>query len=398
MAKDSQLSDTTLRAIKPTGKAQKLFDGGGLFLFVAPKGGKLWRLKYRFGGIERLLSLGAYPQIGLKDARKLRDEAKEKIAKGVDPGCSKKAAKETLYAAQNNTFEIIGREWWHLKKSGWVEAHAEKILARLENYVFPLVGKRVIDEIKAPELLQAIRNIEARGKGETARRALQNCSQIFRFAIATGRAERDAAADLRGALAPVQSKSFATIIDAKKVGALLRSISGYDGYFPVRCALRMAPYVFVRPGELRQAEWTEFDLDKAEWRIPAERMKMRELHIVPLSRQVVEILHELHPYTGQGRYLFPSVRTGQRPISDVTMLAGLRRLGYSKEEMCVHGFRAMASTLLNELGYNRDWIERQLAHGERNAVRAAYNYAEYLPERRKMMQEWSDYLDELKLQ
>lgn len=351
-----------------------------------------------FWGYGEAAFFGRIPPISLKDARKLRDEAKEKIAKGIDPGCSKKAAKETLYAAQNNTFEIIGREWWHLKKSGWVEAHAEKILARLENYVFHHLGKRVIDDIKAPELLLAIRNIESRGKGETARRVLQNCSQIFRFAIATGRAERDPAADLRGALAPVQSKNFATIIHAKEVGALLRSIEGYEGYLPVCCALRMAPYVFVRPGELRQAEWAEFDLDKAEWRIPAARMKMRELHIVPLARQVVAILRELYPYTGNGRYLFPSVRTNQRPISDVTLLAGLRRLGYGKEDMCVHGFRAMASILLNELGYNRDWIERQLAHGERHAVRAAYNYAEYLPERRKMMQEWAEYLDGLRRQ
>lgn len=396
MPQDMRLTDTAIRAAKATDKAQKLFDGGGLFLFIAPKGGKLWRLKYRFGGAEKLLSLGAYPQIALKDARKLRDEAKELLAKGIDPGCTKKAAKEALHTAAANTFEMIAREWWHVKKSGWVTAHAEKILGRLENYIFPVVGKKAITDIKPPELLAALRIIEERGKGETARRALQNCSQIFRYAIATGRAERDPASDLRGALAPVISKNFATITDTRGVGALLRSLHGYEGYFPVCCALRMAPYVFVRPGELRQAEWAEFDLENAEWRIPAARMKMRELHIVPLARQVVAVLRELQPYTGHLRYLFPSVRTATRPISDVTLLAGLRRLGYTRDAMCVHGFRSMASTLLNELGYNRDWIERQLAHGERNDVRAAYNYAEYLPERRKMMQEWADYLDRLR--
>ena len=224
---------------------------------------------------------------------------------------------------------------------------------------------------------------------------MQNCSQVFRYAIATGRAERDIAADLRGALKPVKETNLASIKEPKGIGALLRNIDAYTGNVIVRAALRMAPYVFVRPGELRRAEWSEFSLD-AEWRIPAERMKMRQLHIVPLSRQVLTVLDDLRQYTGRGRYLFPSMRANSAPISDMTLLAGLPRLGYGKEEMTVHGFRSMASTLLNEQGYNRDWIERQLAHGERNSIRAAYNYAEYLPERRRMMQEWADYLDELR--
>ena len=231
---------------------------------------------------------------------------------------------------------------------------------------------------------------------DTAHRILQDTSRIFRYAIATGRAERDPAADLKGALTVPRKGHFATIVDTKEIGQLLRDVDAYSGNLVVRAALRLAPYVFVRPGELRKAEWTEFDLENAEWRIPAKRMKMRVLHIVPLSRQVLGILRDLHPYSGDGPYLFPSVRAKSAPISDMTLLAGLRRLGYSKEQMTVHGFRSLASTLLNEQGYNKDWIERQLAHGERNSVRASYNYAEYLPERRKMMQSWADFLDSLR--
>ena len=253
-----------------------------------------------------------------------------------------------------------------------------------------------IDTITPLKLLEALRRIEARGAVETAHRALQNCGCIFRYAIATGRAERDSAADLKGALAPVVSKNFATITEPKGIGRLLRDIYAYEGNLIVRAALCIAPYVFVRPVELRAAEWAEFNLDTAEWRIPSARMKMRQVHIVPLARQVISILEDLRQYTGHGRYLFPSMRGESRCISDATLLRALRCMGYSKEEMTVHGFRSMASTLLNERGYNRDWIERQLAHGERNSIRAAYNYAEYLPERQKMMQWWADYLDGLR--
>ena len=390
------LADTSIRNAKPQDKPVKLFDGGGLFMLITPAGGKLWRLKYRFNGKEKLLSLGAYPAVTLLDARRRREEAKTQLAQEIDPGAHKQAAKAATRAESENAFEIVAREWFAKNKGSWVDTHAEKIIRRLENYIFPIIGKKPIHQVTAPELLKALREVETRGIPDVAHRALQNCSRIFRYAIATGRAERDTAADLRGALVPVKSENLASIIEPRAIGALLRDIDAYSGNIIVRAALRMAPYVFVRPGELRRAEWAEFNLAGAEWRIPAARMKMRQVHIVPLARQVICILEDLQAYTGGGRFLFPSMRASTAPISDVTMLAGLRRLGYTKEQMCVHGFRSMASTLLNEQGYNRDWIERQLAHGERNSIRAAYNYAEYLPERRRMMQKWADYLDELR--
>lgn len=392
------LTDTALRNLKTPSNPVKMFDGGGLYLHVTPTGGKWWRLKYRVGGKEKLLALGVYPDVSLKDARKRRDEAREQIAAGIDPGAHKKAVKAAVRAECTNSFEVVAREWFDKYKETWVQSHGGKILARFEKDVFPIIGGKAVQEVSAPELLDAIRRIEARGAFETAHRTLQNCGQVFRYAIATGRAERDPAADLRGALAPVKSTSFATVTDPSAIGAMLRDIEAYPGNVIVRAALRMAPYVFVRPGELRRAEWGEFNLDGAEWRIPAARMKMREVHIVPLARQVVDILNELYLFTGQGRFLFPSMRATSAPISDVTLLAALRRMGYDKETMTVHGFRSMASTLLNEQGYNADWIERQLAHGERNSVRAAYNYAQHLPERRRMMQEWADYLDGLRCQ
>ena len=392
------LSDTAIRSAKPQDKPAKLFDGGGLFLLVTPNGGKWWRLKYRFGGKEKLLSLGVYPAVSLKEARKRREEAKEQIAMGIDPGANRKAVKEAVRAEAVNSFEVVTREWHDKQKDTWVKSHGDKIFARFVNDIFPIIGAKAVGTVTAPELLEALRRIEARGAVETAHRTLQNCGQVFRYAIATGRAERDPSADLRGALSPIKHTSFASITEPKEIGALLRDIEAYQGNIIVCAALRMAPYVFVRPGELRRAEWEEFNLDaqEPEWRIPASRMKMRKLHIVPLSRQVVAILQDLHSYTGNERYLFPSMRAKSAPISDVTLLAALRRMGYDKESMTVHGFRSMASILLNERGYNRDWVERQLAHGERNTVRAAYNYAEYLPERRRMMQEWADYLDELR--
>ena len=392
------LNDTALRNVKPQEKPFKLFDGGGLFLLVTPNGGKWWRLKYRFGGKEKLQALGVYPGVSLKEARCRRDLAREQIAAGIDPGAHKKAVKEAVRADTQNSYEILAREWYEKYSSAWTPSNRGKVLARQVNDIFPYVGELPIHQVTAPQLLEALRRIESRGALDTAHRALQDCSRIFRYAIATGRAERDTAADLRGALPPAKGSSFATITDTKAVGGLLRAIDGYGGGVVVGCALRFAPLVFVRPGELRQAEWAEFDLPGAEWRIPAGRMKMRQVHIVPLSRQALAVLYELHRFTGYGRFLFPSARTETRPISDVTLLAGLRRMGYTQGEMTVHGFRAMASTLLNELGYNRDWIERQLAHGERDSIRAAYNYAEYLPERRRMMQEWADYLDGLREQ
>lgn len=390
------LSDTAIRNAKPKDKAFKLFDAEGLFLIVTPNGGKWWRLKYRINGKEKLLSLGTYPDTGLKVARSKRDEARAMLAQGIDPSARRQAAKDAAKAETDNAYEVIAREWYARHSPAWAPSNSVKVLARQVNDIFPLLGKRPIGQITAPELLTALRRIENRGAVDTAHRTLQDCSRIFRYAIATGRAERDPAADLKGALAPVKSTTFASIKEPAAIGALLRDIDAYTGNRIVRAALQLAPYVFVRPGELRRAEWAEFNLDAAEWRIPAAKMKMRVMHIVPLARQVLELLRDLHPYTGGGRYLFPGMRANSAPISDMTLLAGLRRLGYGKEEMTVHGFRSMASTLLNEQGYNRDWIERQLAHGERNAVRAAYNFAEYLPERRKMMQEWADYLDSLR--
>ena len=393
----SKLTDTFLRSVKATGQVQKKADGGGLYIHVSPTGGKLWRMAYSFDGKQKTLSFGAYPAVSLKDARQKREEAKEQLAKGIDPGAQKKAVKAAIKTESTSSFEVVAREWFDKFKDSWVDHHGKKIFARLEKDIFPLIGGKAIGSVTAPELLEVLRRIEARGAIETAHRTLQNCGQIFRYAIATGRAERDPTADLRDALSPVNSTNFASITEPKDIGALLRDIDEYTGNLIVRAALRMAPYVFVRPGELRRAEWSEFNMEDAEWRIPASRMKMKEKHIVPLSRQVVSILEDLHQYTGHTRYLFPSMRANSAPISDVTLLAALRRMGYDKDTMTVHGFRSMASTLLNEQGYNRDWIERQLAHGERNTVRASYNFAQYLPERRKMMQEWSDYLDGLRV-
>ena len=390
------LSDTQLRNMKATGKAQKISDGGGLYLHLSPAGGKLWRMAYRFEGKQKTVCFGAYPALSLKEAREKRDESKALLARGIDPSLHKQAAKAASIAETANAYEVVAREWHAKYAPGWTESNAERVLARQAKDVFSFIGKRPIAQISAPELLAVLRKVEERGALDTAHRILQDTSRIFRYAIATGRAERDPGADLKGALPVPRKGHFSTIVDTKEIGQLLRDIDAYSGNLIVRAALRLAPYVFVRPGELRKAEWSEFDLENAEWRIPAKRMKMRVLHIVPLSRQVLGILHDLHPYSGDGLYLFPSVRAKSAPISDMTLLAGLRRLGYSKEQMTVHGFRSLASTLLNEQGFNRDWVERQLAHGERNSVRASYNYAEYLPERRKMMQTWADFLDSLR--
>lgn len=396
------LTDTAIRSAKPRAKAFKLFDGGGLYLEVSPAGGKWWRWKYRCGGKEKRLSLGVYPDVSLKAAREKRDTARQQLAAGIDPGQARKA--EKLARAGAESFEAVAREWLAKFSPGWVPEHSDRILKRLERDLFPWLGKQPIAGIKAPELLAVLRRIESRGAVETAHRAMQNCGQVFRYAVATGRAERDPTGDLRGSLPPRKAKHHASIIDAKGIGALLRAIDTYEGFVVTKSALRLAPLVFVRPGELRKAQWPEIDFEKAEWRIPAERMKMRDQHIVPLSRQSIDILREIEPLTSRGiaakpdapRYVFPSARSHERPMSENAVLAALRRMGYTKEEMTGHGFRSMASTLLHEQGWNHQAIERQLAHAERNAVSAAYNFAEHLPERRTMMQAWADYLDALK--
>ena len=394
------LNDTAVRKAKPGEKPRKLSDARGLFLLLTPNGGKYWRFKYRFAGKEKLLALGTYPDVSLADAREKRDEARKCLAKEIDPGALKQLQKMTRLDAAANTYEMIAREWYVKHATNWAASHGEKILNRLKRDVFPWLGGRPISEITAPEILVVLRRIEKRGALDTAHRAHQNIGQVFRYAIASGVADRNPAADLRGALPPAKETHYPTITGPNEIGQLLRDIETFSGSFVTKCALRLAPLVFVRPGELRKAEWCEFDLDAAEWRIPAARMKMRELHIVPLSRQAIEVLRELAPLTDRvltakpeaPRYVFPGARSFIRPMSENTVNAALRRLGYAKEQITGHGFRSMASTILNEQGWNRDAIERQLAHGERDSIRAAYNYAEYLPERRRMMQAWADIL------
>ena len=378
------------------GKPLRLSDEKGMYLEVMPNGSKYWRMKYRFNGKEKRLAFGVFPDVGLADARDKRDEARRLLAEGIDPGEHRKVQKAAKVLQAENSFEAVAREWFAKYLPTWVASHADKIMRRFERDLFPWLGSRPIADIEAPELLAALRRIEKRGAMETAHRAMQNAGQVFRYAIATGRAKRNPATDLTGALAPTVKKSFPTITDPTKVAELLRAIDGYQGTLATQCALKLAPLVFVRPGELRHAEWEEIDLDNAVWVIPGERMKMREKHIVPLSSQAVETLRELHALTGHNRYVFPGARTNGRPMSENTVNAALRRLGYDKEAMTGHGFRHMASTLLNEQGWNRDAIERQMAHAERNSIRATYNYAEYLPERKRMMQAWADYLDGLK--
>ena len=393
------LTDTAIRTAKPTDKAVKLFDGGGLYLEIAPSGGKWWRLKYRFQGKEKRISLGTYPTVSLKDARERREQAKRLIEQGIDPSNQRKEAKAAAAAIeqeQNTTFEAVARDWFSKKRNAWTPGHQKKILSRLENQLFPFLGAKLFSSLEPGDFLAAIQKAESRGAIETAHRLAQLCGQVSRYARIVGLTRYDVAAGLTEALTPVQTNHYATITDPTEVGHLLRAIDEYAGEPSICFALKVLPFVFVRSVELRGAEWREFDFESATWIIPAERMKMKRPHTVPLARQVITLLNDLHSLTGNGRYLFPSLFSASRPISDMGLLNALRRMGYAKGVMTIHGFRSMASTLLNEQGYRADVIEAQLAHGEKNAIRAAYNHAEYLPERRQMMQEWADYLDELK--
>ncbi|MBN3779814.1 integrase arm-type DNA-binding domain-containing protein [Burkholderia sp. Ac-20345] len=398
------LTDTTIRNTKPTEKPIKLFDGGGLFLLVTPAGQRYWRLKYRADGKEKLLALGVYPEVTLATARRKRDEAREKLAAGIDPGAAKKAEKRTQRLSAENSFEAVAREWHAKYAASWSESHGARILRRLEVDAFPWIGGAPIADIEPPDVLDALRRVEKRGALETAHRLQANISQVCRYAVATSRAKRDVTADLRGALPPVQTEHMAAITDPKQVAELLRAIDGYHGTFPVQCALRLAPLLFQRPGELRAAEWSEFDLDDATWEIPSERMKRTKqgkasgsAHIVPLPAQAILILRELHALTGNGRFLFPSVRTKDRPMSDNTINGALRRLGYDGDTMTGHGFRAMARTILDEvLGVAPAVVEAQLAHAVKDPLGRAYNRTAHLPHRREMMQQWADYLDQLK--
>jgi integrase len=390
------LTDTACRSAKPQAKPYKLSDGGGLVLLVSLNGSKLWRLRYTFGGKENMLALGSYPTTTLKEARERRAECRRQIEQGINPSALREQEKRQSAEASTESFEAVAREWYAKYSPQWAESHGEKILRRFERDVFPWLGSRPARLITAPELLAVLRRIESRGAVETAHRAGQNCGQVLRYAVATGRAERDPSGDLKGALPPVRQKHHASITEPESIGELLRAMDAYQGSMVTRCALLLAPLVFVRPGELRRAEWAEINLDAAEWRIPAEKMKSRMLHIVPLSVQAVAVLRELEPLTGRGRYVFPSGRGPSRCMSENGVLSALRRMGYDGKQMTGHGFRSMASTLLNEQGWSRDAIERQLAHGDRDKVRAAYNYAEHLPLRRQMMQAWADYLDSLR--
>ncbi len=391
------LSDIQVKNAKPRDKDYKLSDGHGLYLLVTPTGGKLWRLQYRYAGKQKLLSFGAYPSISLADARQRREDARKLLANSVDPGEVRKAQKAATVAETENSFEVVAREWHNKFSGSWSSSHAETTLRRIELDAFPVLGAKPIEEIKAMELLTMLRRIESRGALETAHRVRTICGQVFRYAVATGRVERDPTADLKGALPPYKKGHLAAITDPKEVIPLLRAIDGYQGSFVVKCALQLAPLVFVRPGELRQAEWSEFDFDTAEWNIPAERMKMKVAHLVPLSTQAVEILRELQTLTGNSRYLFPCHRSFARPMSNNAINAALRRMGFEKDEMTGHCFRAMARTILDEvLQVRPDFIEHQLAHAVRDPNGRAYNRTAHLSERKKMMQQWADYLDKLK--
>lgn len=389
------LTDTAVRNAKPETKPRKLADEKGLFLLVHSNGSKYWRFKYRFGGREKLLALGVYPDISLADARQRRDDARKLLANGVDPGETKKAAKAAGAEKAANSFEVIAREWYAKNAASWTESHGARIIRRLERDIFPWIGSKAIADLTAPELLAIVRRIESRGALETAHRALQNCGQVLRYAVATGRAPRDISADLRGALPPAKETHLAAVTEPAKVAPMLRAFDSYTGAFVTKCALRLAPLVFVRPGELRRAEWAEIDLDAGEWRYTVT--KTQTPHLVPLSRQAVEILRELHALTGSSRYVFPGARTNGRPMSDNAILAAMRRMNIGKDEMSGHGFRAMARTILDEvLGVRPDFIEHQLAHAVRDPNGRAYNRTAHLDERRKMMQLWADYLDKLK--
>lgn len=389
------LTDTAIRRAKAARKTQRLFDERGLYLEISASGGKWWRYKYRYDGKEKRLSLGVYPDVTLAAARERRDDARKQLANGIDPGAARMAQKAAKAERAANSFEVIAREWHAKRAPNWAPGHASKVIERLARDVFPWIGERPIDALDAPEILTVARRIEARGALDTAHRAQQNIGQVFRYAIATGRAARNPVPDLRDALPPARQTHYAAITDPQQVGALLRAVDGFRGTLIVQCALRLAPLVFVRPGELRRAEWAHVDLDAGEWRYFVSKTKTD--HVVPLSRQAVAILGELRPLTGGGRYVFPG-RDPRKPMSDAALNAALRRMGYdTKTEITGHGFRAMARTILAEqLHVKAEVIEHQLAHRVPDALGKAYNRTKFLKERRVMMQAWADYLDSLR--
>jgi len=391
------LTDTAVRNLKPEAKPYKKSDGGGLHLLVTPQGSKLWRLSYRFGGKQKLLSLGKYPAVGLSKARAARDLAKTQLADGIDPSSHRKAEKANAAEPKpsQETWKALCLEWWQKRRREEASPTTLKKLTWLLEKTYPALGEKSPRDIIAPELLTVLRTVEAAGTFETAKRLRSTCGQVFRYGIATGRAERDVAADLQGALTSPKPKQHPAILDPKEVGGLIRAIRGFEGDLTTKTGLLLAAYTFLRSGEIRHAEWRHADWDNARLTIPADRMKMDRAHIVPLSTQARDILRDIRPITGDRELILPSLRVKGRPMSENTMNAALRRLGYSKTEMVTHGFRTIASTILNENGFNWDWIERQLAHVEGNKVRAAYNAAEYLHERARMMQWYADFLDGL---
>jgi integrase len=403
------LTDITIRKLKPFEKPNgektknnyKVSDEKGLYIEVTPKGNKRWRFKYRIDGKEKLISLGVYPEVSLKAAREKRDEYRTLVADGIDPSELRKANKREEKGKDD--FEFVAREWLDKQANTWSAGHYKKTLGRFENHIFPHIGHIHVDKITVQELLLVLTRIEKSGSIDTAHRMRQQCAQVFSYAIITRQSNNNPAEALKGSLTPHRVVHHASITDTKRVGQLMRDIDTYTGNVLTKFALKLSPLLFLRPIEIRSAEWHEFDLNAAEWRIPAEKMKKSRPHIVPLSTQALTIIEELYEITGHGRWLFPSQNNRRNShegacMSDGTVRGALRRLGYDKDEMSAHGFRSMASTLLNERGYNSDWIERQLAHVSGDKVRASYNYAQHLPERREMMQEWADYLTDLKTQ
>lgn len=389
------LSDTAIKKVKPADKPFKLTDENGLYLLINPSGAKLWRFDYRFAHKRKTLAFGVYPDVSLVRAREKLLEARKLVADGIDPGEARKGAKRAVHERAASSFEAVAREWYAKYSPGWAESHASKIIRRLERDVFPWIGGKPVAELSAPEVLATMRRIESRGALETAHRVLQSCGQVFRYAVATGRAERDPTQDLKGALPPVRGKHFAALTDPRDVGEFLRAVDDFKGSFQVACALKLAPMFFVRPGELRKARWADFDLDKGEWRFFVSKTKTE--HLVPLAPQALAILLELHPFSGHREYVFPG-RDPKKPMSEAAINAALRRMGYdTKTEITGHGVRPMARTLLHEeLGFAPEVIEHQLAHKVPDVLGEAYNRTKFMVERRRMMTAWADYLDKLK--
>ena len=394
------LSDTAVRNAKKKDSDYKLSDGLGLHLLVTPSGGKLWRFQYRFGGKQKGLAFGAYPSITLAEARQRRDDARKLIANGVDPDAIKKEQKEQEEARIESdfcTFEVMGREWFSKNEPVWSASHIKTVKSRLERDVYPIIGNRPIADIARREIIDLMRRVEARGTIETADRIRAYCGQIFRYALNVEKVSHNPVTDMQEILKKRVTKNHAAITNPKELGGLLRAIDGFSGTFIVKCALQLAPHVFVRPTELASAEWSEFDLDASEWNIPACKMKLKKTHLVPLSRQTLEIFNALHALTGDGKYVFPSYRSTLRHMTGEAILGGLRRLGYSTEEMTTHGFRATARTILDEVLKERsEFIEHQLSHAVKDPNGTAYNRTSFLQDRIIMMQRWSDYLDDIK--